>query len=114
MLVTLEIMTDQASMDDEWAAFTRDLARHLQRLRVERGYSQDQVAYAAGLSRSSYQRLERGETFPGTATNPTLRNLIAVAQVLEVTLDELVPTPWPEVKTGHPLQLKRRRGSRDN
>lgn len=92
----------------------REFARNLQKIRIERGYSQDQIAYASGLSRSSYQRLERGEASSGVANNPTLRNLISVAQVLGVSLDQLVPTPLPEVQAGAPMQLKRRRGGRAN
>jgi transcriptional regulator with XRE-family HTH domain len=87
----------------------REFARNLQKIRIERGFSQDQVAYASGLSRSSYQRLERGEASSGVANNPTLRNLVAVAQVLNVTVEQLVPMPLPEVQSGAPMPLKRRR-----
>lgn len=100
-------MRDDTEAD--WATFSREFARHLQRLRIARGYSQDQVAYAAGLSRSSYQRLERGESAPGVATNPTLRNLLAVAQVLEVTLDELMPAAIPDLREGTPKTSKPRK-----
>lgn len=104
-------MSEQQESNEEWASFSYKFARHLQQLRVERGYSQDQVAYAAGLSRSSYQRLERGRSQSGTDLNPTLRNLLAVAQVLNVTLDELVPHEWPEVRVGNPVRMKRRRSN---
>lgn len=102
-------MGDQSKVDEEWASFTLAFARHVQRLRIERNYSQDQVAYAAGISRSSYQRLERGETLPGSSTNPSLRNLIAVAQVLEVSLDELMPDTIPDLREGTPRASKPRK-----
>lgn len=104
-------MAEQETPDLAWAEFMRELARNLHWIRVERGYSQDQVAYTSGLSRSSYQRLERGRVSSGAANNPTLRNLIGVAQTLDVSLDELVPQAWPEVQVGKPVQSKRRRSS---
>lgn len=37
---------------------------------------------------------------PGTPANPSLRNIMAIAQVLGVTLDELVPGEWPDLRAG--------------
>lgn len=39
---------------------------------------------------------------PETPTNPSLRNIMAIAQVLGVTLDRLVPQPWPDLRAGLP------------
>ena len=74
----------------------------IQRIRVEHGLSQEQVAYAAGLSRYTFQKFEKGESMPDTPANPSLRNIMAIAQVLGVTLDELAPTPWPDLRAGLP------------
>ena len=49
------------------------------------------------MSRYTYQKFEKGESMPGTPANPSLRNVMAIAQVLGVTLDELLPRPWPDL-----------------
>lgn len=86
----------------EWVVFARTLGMSIQRMRVERGLSQEQVAYAAGLSRYTFQKFEKGESMPETPANPSLRNIMAIAQVLGVTLDQLVPQPWPDLRAGLP------------
>src|SRR5690606_3089039 len=78
-----------------WNNYTRELGARLHRLRVDRGFSQERLAYAAGITRYTYQKLEKGESVPGSAANPSLRNIMAIAQQLGVSLDELLPTPWP-------------------
>ena len=84
----------------EWAAFVRDLGTNIQRLRIARNLSQEQVAYAAGLSRYTFQKYEKGESMPGTPANPSLHSIMAVAQVLEVSLNELLPGAWPDLRAG--------------
>jgi transcriptional regulator with XRE-family HTH domain len=83
-----------------WSEFARELGLSLERNRHRNGLSQEAVAYAAGLSRYTYQKFERGESMPGTPANPSLRNVMALAQVLGITLDELLPRPWPDLRTG--------------
>jgi len=84
----------------EWDAYARELGHTLKRLREKRGIAQEQLAYAAGLSRYTYQKWEKGESAPGSPSNPSLRNMMAIAQVLGVTLDELLPQPWPDLRPG--------------
>ncbi|WP_368497174.1 helix-turn-helix domain-containing protein [Herbiconiux sp. A18JL235] len=84
--------------EGSWPDFARELGHSLERHRHARGLSQEAVAYAAGLSRYTYQKFERGESMPGTPANPSLRNIMALAQVLEVTLDELLPHNWPDLR----------------
>ena len=81
----------------EWARYAKELGVNLQRLRVERGLTQERVAYDAGLSRYQYQRMEWGKIGKDTPANPTLKTIMAVAQVLGVTLDELLPRSWPDL-----------------
>jgi len=81
----------------EWSAYARKLGTRLQRLRAERGLSQERLAYSAGITRYTYQKLEKGESTPGAAANPTLRTVLALAQQLDVPLDELLPRPWPDL-----------------
>ncbi|TAJ49459.1 MAG: XRE family transcriptional regulator [Herbiconiux sp.] len=83
-----------------WPEFARELGLSLERLRRKRGLSQEAVAYAAGLSRYTYQKFERGESMPGSPANPSLRNVMALAQVLGATLDEVLPQPWPDLRAG--------------
>jgi transcriptional regulator with XRE-family HTH domain len=78
----------------------RALGQELNRRRHELGLTQERLAYAAGLTRYHYQQLEKGESKPGTPANPGLRNILALAQVLDVTLAELLPTPVPDVTEG--------------
>lgn len=80
-----------------WAPYAKELGLSMQRLREARGLSQERVAYDSGMSRYTYQKFEKGESMPGTPANPSLRNIMAVAQVLGVTLDELLPQPWPDL-----------------
>jgi len=62
--------------------------------------SQEKVANAAGVTRSYYHQLERGESRPGRIANPTLFNLVALSQVLETTVEELLPGDVPDVRAG--------------
>ncbi|ALJ19358.1 helix-turn-helix transcriptional regulator [Microbacterium sp. No. 7] len=84
----------------EWAGFAAQLGVNILRLRTERRLSQEQVAYEAGLSRYTYQKFEKGESMPGTPANPSLRNVMAIAQVLGVGLDEILPPQWPDLREG--------------
>lgn len=44
-----------------------------------------------------HQKLEKGESRPGTPANPTVKTLLAVAQVLGVTITDLLPTETPDL-----------------
>ncbi|MDQ1123247.1 helix-turn-helix domain-containing protein [Microbacterium trichothecenolyticum] len=78
---------------DPWNDFVRELGVRLLRARAEKRLSQEQVAHAAGLATFTYRKLEKGESNPGTAANPRLRTLVALAEVLGVPLQDLVPAP---------------------
>jgi len=80
---------------DPWNEFARELGRRLRRARAERGLSQEHVAHAAGLATFTYRKLEKGESNPGTSANPRLRTLVVLAEVLDLSLDQLLP-PRPE------------------
>ncbi|MCI1869030.1 helix-turn-helix domain-containing protein [Bifidobacterium crudilactis] len=81
-----------------WKEYAKELGLNLQRRRSDRGLSQEQVAYSAGLSRYTYQKFEKGESMPGTPANPSLRNIMAIAQILDISLDQLIPAPWPDLR----------------
>jgi DNA-binding XRE family transcriptional regulator len=61
-----------------------ELAGAIRALRNARGFSQEDVAYAAGLTSSSYSRIERG------ITNPAWTTVLRIANGLGVTLADLV------------------------
>lgn len=61
----------------------------LARLRLERGYSQDDVADATGISVRTYQRLESNEL-----PSPQLWYLVNCAVVLDCSLEELIEDEW--------------------
>ena len=78
----------------------RDLGVRLNRARHRAGLSQERLAHIAGLTRHHYQQLEKGESRPGRPANPSLRHVIALTQALGVELNDLLPTPLPDVTEG--------------
>ena len=67
-----------------------ELAKRLISLRKERGLSQEALAAALHVSRQAISKWERGEASPDTD------NLIALAVLYRVSLDELVGFSLPE------------------
>ena len=70
------------------------IADRLAELRRAHGYSQESLAAQLGLSRQAVSRWERGESLPDT------ENLIALADLYGVSLDELVR---PQEQTEEPF-----------
>lgn len=75
-----------------------EIANRLVNLRKEKGLSQEQLAEKIGVSRQAVSKWERSEASPDTD------NLIMLARLYEVSLDELLRTedeiPLPEVNEG--------------
>lgn len=71
-----------------------EIANRLVNLRKEKGFSQEQLAEKIGVSRQAVSKWERSEASPDTD------NLIMLARLYEVSLDELLRTedeiPHPE------------------
>lgn len=86
-------------IDADWSEYAQRLATALRRARKRAGLSQEEAAYRAGLTRYTYQKYEKGESRPGTAANPTLRSILALSQVLELPLSELLPRDVPDLQT---------------
>ena len=61
-----------------------EIAQRLAELRREKGYSQEELAEKLGLSRQAVSKWERAESSPDTD------NLIALARLYGVSLDELL------------------------
>lgn len=68
------------------------IANRLQQLRKMNGYSQDVLAEKLGISRQAISKWERAESSPDTD------NLIALANIYGMTLDELLNTSEDKVK----------------
>ena len=60
------------------------VGENIQRIRLERGLSQEEVAHRVGIVSSYYGQIERGRR------NPTISVLGRVADALEVPLTKLV------------------------
>lgn len=90
-------MRSVPSSNSDWGACVREIETNIQRHRVGRGYSQDRVSYEANLSRYTFQKLEKGESRPDSAANPRLMTLLAIVQVLDIMLSELLPPRTPDL-----------------
>lgn len=98
-LETLEhVSKPPIANEDDWQWFAQNLAIELRRRRLARGLSQEEVASRACISRFIYRQYESGESRRGAPANPALRSVIAISQVLEVSLDELLPRPFPDLR----------------
>jgi transcriptional regulator with XRE-family HTH domain len=76
---------------DGWDRYVRDLGVRLQQLRLAKGLTQERLAVAANVTSFTYRKLEKGESNPGTPANPRLKTLMALAEVLDVEVAELLP-----------------------
>jgi transcriptional regulator with XRE-family HTH domain len=68
---------------DGYDKLNADFGKRVRSLRAKEGYSQEGFAQQAGIDRSYFGRIERGEA------NPTLRNIAAIAAVFGITVTEL-------------------------
>jgi transcriptional regulator with XRE-family HTH domain len=78
-----------------WEEFGREIGVRLQRARERRGLSQERTAHLAGIASYTYQKLEKGESRPGSPLNPRLSTLVSLCEVLEISVAELVPEITP-------------------
>lgn len=76
------------------------IAANLVRLRKFRGFTQEQVAEAAGVSRGTYRAIEKGRT------PPRVESLRALAIALDASMRDLV-TPVPRLERVRFRSLKR-------
>ena len=89
-------------MPDRLRAVQLRVGRHVQRLRRERGLTQDALAEKTGYDLKHLGQIERGEV------NPTLGTLVGVARVLGIDVADLVARP-PRRNADPPLYLVTRR-----
>jgi DNA-binding XRE family transcriptional regulator/quercetin dioxygenase-like cupin family protein len=79
---------------------SRHLARNLIALRQVRSLTQDALAKAADVPRSTIANLESG------AGNPSLTVLVKVARALETSIDELTGSPRAKVRRWAAADIK--------
>jgi transcriptional regulator with XRE-family HTH domain len=77
---------------DKPSLVSRHLARNLASLRQVRSLTQEALAKAAGVPRSTIANLESG------GGNPSLTVLVKVAQALSTSIDELLASPRAKVR----------------
>lgn len=61
------------------------IGKKIREMRKLKGFSQEEFAAEAGLGRTYYGRIERGEQ------NISIQNLIQIALTLQVEVGELIP-----------------------
>ena len=64
-----------------------DISRQIKQARIRKGYNQEYVAQMLGVSRQAVSKWETGLTQPDT------KNLIALAELLDVSVDQLLDRP---------------------
>jgi len=69
---------------DRYAKRLKTLGTHVKKLRLEKGLTQEQVAFRANISFSTYSTLEAGRL------NPTISTLFAIADAMKVDVKELM------------------------
>lgn len=74
----------------EWDDYAKHIGVRLHRRRIHLALTQEEVAYAAGLTRSHYQLLERGLSRPDTSANPSLKTLVNLADALDMDVAQLI------------------------
>jgi transcriptional regulator with XRE-family HTH domain len=79
-----------------WEEFGREVGVRLQRARGKRGLSQERTAHLAGIASYTYQKLEKGESRPGSPLNPRLSTLLSLCEVLEISVVDLIPEITPQ------------------
>jgi transcriptional regulator with XRE-family HTH domain len=90
-------------MDNQSTIVSGNLSRNLFSLRQARNLSQGDLSALSGLPRSTVTHIESG------AGNPSLRNLIKLANALRVSIEELLARPRNEVHLVRSADLPTRR-----
>jgi transcriptional regulator with XRE-family HTH domain len=86
-------------MGNESVIVSGHLSRNMSNLRQARNLSQGDLASLSGLPRSTVTHIESG------SGNPSLRNLVKVANALHVSIEELLARPRTEVQLTRSVDL---------
>lgn len=98
-----EIMTD--------AAVLAELGRRLERHRLERNWTQAELASEAGIGQATVQRAERGESVQMTSMIKLLRTLELLAG-LDLAVPEAIDLPIARLEREQRARRRRARGRR--
>ena len=79
-----------------------DIARNLKRLRRQKGLTQEELADKLHVTRQAVSNWERNQNLP------ELEVLLAAAEALEVSMDELLYGPRPAERPGGPENRRKR------
>lgn len=90
-----ELLTDDAAL--------AELGRRIERHRLQRNWTQDELAFEAQLGRATVQRLERGQSVQSVSLIKVLRTL-GLLSALDAAVPESIALPIAE------LERERRRG----
>lgn len=71
-----------------------EIARRLVKLRIERGWTQGELAERVGVSKSSVERLESGDGNPKLTTFVAVCGALGLTERFNVLLPEPTPTPF--------------------
>lgn len=91
------------------AAVLSELGRRLERHRVERNWTQAQLADEAGIGRATLQRAERGESVQMTSMIKLLRTLELLGG-LDVAIPESIDLPIAQLERERKGKRQRARG----
>lgn len=83
---------------DRWQEFARELVHRIGQARLAKGYTQEQLAAAVGLSPGAYRRLEEGGSDQGGPVGLSLHTLLALCHALDARLEDLLPGWWLDVE----------------
>jgi len=74
-----------------------EIANRLVEMRKEKGFSQEALAEQLGISRQAVSKWERAESSPDTS------NLISLAKLYRISLDELLDTDQEKFESSEPI-----------
>lgn len=77
---------------DKYDEIIESFGMRVREMREEYGYSQEAFAQEAGIDRSYYGRIERGDA------NLTLKQIAAIAERFGITIPELFGRPIKKIK----------------
>ena len=67
-----------------------NIGKNIREVRLEKGFSQEELANRLNVSRQTISKWEVGES------TPDMENLVAISELFEISLDELVLNKVPE------------------
>jgi len=92
-------------------AVLAEVGRRLERQRLQRNLTQDELAERAGIGRATLQRLERGESVQSTSIVKLLRAL-GLLEALDAALPQALERPIAQLERERRRKVRRRASPR--